>query len=103
MIRLSVVNLDRAALLRDQRNVGYPRLAEAAAEPRAAAGVGLAVPAGHDLNLDDLNRFLRAVPGCAEVSVGHAPVADALRRGWREAVAGYRHAIVGAAASPGEA
>lgn len=65
---------------------------------RAAADVGVAVHAGHDLNLDNLRPFLAAVPACAEVSIGHALVADALRFGWRDAVTAYRQTIAGAAA-----
>lgn len=62
----------------------------------AAADVGVAVHAGHDLNLDNLRPFLAAVPACAEVSIGHALVADALRFGWHDAVTAYRQTIAGA-------
>ncbi|MEQ9638782.1 MAG: pyridoxine 5'-phosphate synthase [Alphaproteobacteria bacterium] len=55
----------------------------------SAADVGVAVHGGHDLNLDNLRPFLAAVPACAEVSIGHALVADALRLGWRHSVGAY--------------
>ena len=71
-----------------------PRYAHAA---RAARRAGLAVNAGHDLDLDNLTPFLRAVPGVAEVSIGQALVADALERGMAEAVRAYLHAIAAAA------
>jgi pyridoxine 5-phosphate synthase len=54
---------------------GFTRTAE------AALAVGLGLNAGHDLNRDNLTRFLQAVPGVQEVSIGHALVADALELG----------------------
>ena len=59
----------------------------------AAAAAGLEVNAGHDLNLDNLPAFCRAVPQLAEVSIGHAITADALRIGFPAAVEAYLHAI----------
>ena len=60
-----------------------------AAAARAALDAGLGVNAGHDLNRDNLADFLRAVPGVAEVSIGHALIADALELGYARTVAGY--------------
>lgn len=59
----------------------------AAAEAAIAAGLG--VNAGHDLNLANLGTFLAAVPGVAEVSIGHALIADALELGMDETVRRY--------------
>jgi pyridoxine 5-phosphate synthase len=59
------------------------------------------VNAGHDLNLLNLTDFLRAVPGVAEVSIGHALVADALELGLPETVRAYRRAIAAAQAGAG--
>lgn len=64
-------------------------LAQYAAAARAAQQVGLGVNAGHDLNLDNLGPFLRAVPHVEEVSIGHALIADALELGMSEAVRQY--------------
>jgi pyridoxine 5-phosphate synthase len=66
------------------------RYAEAA---RAAQRAGLGVNAGHDLNLENLPGFLRAVPEVLEVSIGHALVADALELGIAQAVRAYLDAI----------
>jgi pyridoxine 5-phosphate synthase len=55
----------------------------------AAHAAGLGVNAGHDLSLENLGTFLRAVPGVAEVSIGHALIADALELGMAEAVRRY--------------
>ncbi len=60
-----------------------------AAAARAALAAGLGVNAGHDLNRDNLPEFLRAVPGVAEVSIGHALIADALELGYEATVRAY--------------
>ncbi len=66
------------------------RYAQAA---EAAADCGLGVNAGHDLNLDNLPPFCQALPQLAEVSIGHAITADALRIGFPAAVEAYLRAI----------
>jgi pyridoxine 5-phosphate synthase len=66
-----------------------------AAAAEAARAAGLAVNAGHDLDLDNLGPFLRAVPGVAEVSIGQALVADALERGLAATVRAYLDVIRG--------
>ncbi len=63
-----------------------------AAAAKAARDEGLEVNAGHDLNLENLSPFLRAVGPVAEVSIGHALIADALELGLAEAVGRYRAA-----------
>lgn len=60
---------------------------------KAADAAGLGVNAGHDLNLDNLPAFCRAIPQLAEVSIGHAITADALRVGFPAAVRAYLRAI----------
>lgn len=50
---------------------------------------GLEINAGHDLSLDNLNQFIKDVPNCAEVSIGHAIVSDALLMGWDKVVKEY--------------
>jgi len=65
----------------------YRHAAEVAAE------VGLRLHAGHDLNLENL-RFLRQhLPNLAEVSIGHALIADALYLGLAETLRRYRQAL----------
>jgi pyridoxine 5-phosphate synthase len=72
-----------------------------AAAARAASAAGLGINAGHDLNLDNLPPFLRAVPGVQEVSIGHALIGDALEWGYRETVKRYLQAITaGSTTSP---
>jgi pyridoxine 5-phosphate synthase len=60
-----------------------------------AAGHGLAVNVGHDLNLENLPPLLAAMPGVAEASIGHELTADALLMGWAAAVAAYRDVLAG--------
>ncbi len=59
------------------------------AAAQAAMDAGLGVNAGHDLNRDNLGAFARGVPGVAEVSIGHALIADALELGYGETVRAY--------------
>ena len=80
------------ANLADARGIDDPHATAAWAVYRDAARhatrLGLAVNAGHDLNLANLARFL-AVGGIAEVSIGHALVADALEFGLANTVERY--------------
>ena len=62
---------------------------------RYAVKLGLGVNAGHDLNLDNLAEFI-TIGGVAEVSIGHALIADALEFGLAAAVRKYLDAIGGA-------
>ncbi|WP_179130037.1 pyridoxine 5'-phosphate synthase [Hydrogenophaga sp. H7] len=60
---------------------------------QAALEAGLGVNAGHDLNRENLTAFLKVVPGVAEVSIGHALIADALERGYAATVTDYNRCI----------
>lgn len=71
-------------------------LARHASTARAAQAAGLAVNAGHDLSQANLGAYLRAMPGVAEVSIGHALFAEALYAGLDATVRGYL-AIIAAA------
>lgn len=62
-----------------------------AAEVARKCGLGL--NAGHDLNLDNLNYFLRTIPRTDEVSIGHALICDALYYGLEKTIAAYIHEI----------
>jgi len=79
---------------------GTPRQAEVldgfTRTAQAALALGLGINAGHDLSLVNLTDFIRAVPGVAEVSIGHALVADALEYGMADTVHRYLRAIVDA-------
>lgn len=63
---------------------------EACAETaRRAHRAGLAVNAGHDLSQKNLGALKRAIPGLAEVSIGHALIAEALYEGLASTVRRY--------------
>lgn len=59
------------------------------ATAHAARDAGLEVNAGHDLTLDNLPPLIRAIPFLAEVSIGHALIADCLVYGMAETVRRY--------------
>lgn len=59
---------------------------------RLAVQLGLGVNAGHDLNLDNLTHFL-SMDLIAEVSIGHALIADALEFGLASTVERYIDAL----------
>ncbi len=75
-----------------QRGLDHPRAQNVWREYRDAvryAGErGLGVNAGHDLDLGNLARFL-SIGGIAEVSIGHALIADALESGLAPTVKRY--------------
>jgi len=73
-----------------QQDAQLARFAQAA---QAALDAGLGVNAGHDLNCDNLAAFIQAVPGVAEVSIGHALIADALELGYCATVQAYLRCI----------
>ena len=58
-----------------------------AAETARKCGLGL--NAGHDLNLDNLEYFIRSIPWTDEVSIGHAIICDALYMGLEQTIRAY--------------
>lgn len=78
------------------------QLARYGAAAQAAQAAGLAVNAGHDLSRDNLAPLLRAVPGVAEVSIGHALIADALELGYAATVQAYLACIAQAQDAPAQ-
>jgi pyridoxine 5-phosphate synthase len=62
---------------------------------REASAARLNVNAGHDLNLQNLGPFLKSVPNVAEVSIGHALIADALEYGLTDTVERYLQIVRG--------
>lgn len=72
----------------------YPKDPEAAVAPYVAASTvahncGLGVNAGHDLSLENLAYFHRAMPYLNEVSIGHALICDALYMGLQTTIQRY--------------
>ncbi len=56
---------------------------------RRAYAAGLAVNAGHDLSQKNLGAFKQAIPGLAEVSIGHALICESLYAGLDSTVRAY--------------
>jgi len=99
MVVAKAVGADRVELYTEPYAAawGTPRqdgeLARFAAAAQAALDAGLGVNAGHDLNRDNLSAFIARVPAVAEVSIGHALIADALELGYAATVADYLRCI----------
>jgi pyridoxine 5-phosphate synthase len=97
MARARDVGADRVELYTEPYAAAFAKGDADAAKPYALAAarakeLGLAVNAGHDLNLENLPPFLAHVPDVAEVSIGHALIADALEWGLADTVARYLRA-----------
>lgn len=74
----SMYGIDREAAI-----APFVRTAEAAEK------CGLGVNAGHDLNLENLEFFIRRIPWTEEVSIGHAVICDALYMGLEQTIQAY--------------
>lgn len=55
----------------------------------AARNCGIGLNAGHDLNLDNLEFFIRTIPWTDEVSIGHAIICNALYMGLEQTIKAY--------------
>ena len=60
---------------------------------RLAGKLGLGVNAGHDLDLQNIPRYVGMVRGLQETSIGHALIADALYLGLTRSVKAYLKAL----------
>ena len=85
---------DRVELYTESYASMFPKGPEAAIAPfiktaEAARNCGLGVNAGHDLNLENLEYFIRNIPWTDEVSIGHAIICDALYMGLEETIKAY--------------
>jgi pyridoxine 5-phosphate synthase len=85
---------DRVELYTEPYADGYAHNREQAIAPFVKAAekaheAGLTLNAGHDLNLDNLAYFAQHIPHLAEVSIGHALIADALYYGLENTIQMY--------------
>lgn len=90
---------DRIELYTESYAVNFEKGKNEAVKPyilaaRAASELGLGINAGHDLNLKNLNFFVKQVPGVLEVSIGHALIAEALYFGLQNVVGMYRQKLI---------
>ncbi len=58
-----------------------------------AHSVGLGINAGHDLSLENIQFFKENIPNLAEVSIGHALIAESLYLGLENVVKMYLHRL----------
>lgn len=58
-----------------------------------AHDLGLGINAGHDLSLDNIKFFKENIPNLAEVSIGHALIAESLYLGLENVVNMYLHRL----------
>ncbi len=91
---------DRVELYTAGYAEGYAEDREKAIAPfveaaRAARDCGLGLNAGHDLNLDNLEYYIRTIPWTDEVSIGHAIICDALYMGLENTIKAYLSKIKG--------
>lgn len=89
---------DRIELYTEDYAVGFLKDPENAVAPyvyaaELAVKAGLGVNAGHDLDLENLEFFVRSMPHLLEVSIGHALISDALYLGLENTVQMYRKKI----------
>lgn len=85
---------DRVELYTEMYASAYGSGKEAAIAPyikaaEAARECGIGLNAGHDLNLENLEYYIRTIPWTDEVSIGHALICDALYTGLETAIHDY--------------
>ena len=85
---------DRVELYTEPYATMFPEDPEAAVAPFISAAevareAGLALNAGHDLDLDNLRWFVQHIPWIEEVSIGHALVCDSLYYGLENTIGMY--------------
>mgnify|MGYP002673402358 FL=1 len=90
----AVCGADRVELYTEAYAANYRAGREEAIKPylQTAEKVrecGLGLNAGHDLNLENLEYFIRTIPWTDEVSIGHAIICDALYMGLEKTIQAY--------------
>ena len=88
------VGADRIEFYTGDYAKAFEKDPEAAIAPHIEASktaneVGIAINAGHDLNLDNLKYYKDHIEGLLEVSIGHALIADALYYGLENTIQLY--------------
>ena len=60
---------------------------------KKASELGLGINAGHDLSLENLEFFAKAIPNLVEVSIGHALISDAIYLGLENTIQMYKRLL----------
>lgn len=90
----AVCGADRVELYTEAYAANYNAGREKAIKPYLLTAekvkeCGLGLNAGHDLNLENLEYFIRTIPWTDEVSIGHAIICDALYMGLEKTIQAY--------------
>lgn len=90
----AVCDADRVELYTEAYAANYRAGREKAIKPYLLTAekvkeCGLGLNAGHDLNLENLEYFIRTIPWTDEVSIGHAIICDALYMGLEKTIQAY--------------
>jgi len=94
----ALTGTDRIELYTGPYAEQFPQNPEKAIEPYInaaylATDMGLELNAGHDLSLENLRFFKQNIPLLAEVSIGHALIADALYLGLENTIQRYTYLL----------
>ncbi len=89
-----LVGTDRIELYTEAYATGYAHNRDAAIKPYIesaflANDLGLAINAGHDLSLENIEYFHNSIPELLEVSIGHALIAESLYLGFEKVITSY--------------
>ena len=84
--RIELYTESYASMYRADRESAIAPFIATAEEARRC---GLGLNAGHDLNLENLEYFIRNIPWTDEVSIGHAIICDALYMGLEKTIHEY--------------
>lgn len=89
---------DRIELYTEEFATQYDLGNKEAIKPYTSAAIlahdlGLGINAGHDLSLDNIKFFKENIPNLAEVSIGHALIAESLYLGLENVVNMYLHKL----------
>jgi len=92
------VGTDRIELYTEPFAANFSINKEAAIQPfilaaERAKDLGLGINAGHDLDLNNLKYLVTQIPYIAEVSIGHALIADAIYYGLENTIQMYLHQL----------
>lgn len=90
----AICGCDRVEMYTESYAAMFHKCREEAIAPfirtaEAARKCGLGLNAGHDLNLENLEYFIRNIPWTDEVSIGHAVICDALYMGLEQTIQAY--------------
>lgn len=92
------IGADRVELYTEPYATNYKSNPEQAIAPfieaaKAAEANNLGLNAGHDLSLENLRFFNQQIPNLAEVSIGHALIAEALYMGLEHTILKYKECL----------